>query len=42
MMSQPDGHRTAPTFSIVVPVYNEAESLPELLASIAQAIAPLG
>ena len=42
MMSHPDGHRTVPTFSIVVPVYNEAERLPELIASIAQAIAPLG
>ncbi len=31
-----------PTFSIVIPVLNEADSLPELLASIAVAIAPSG
>ena len=31
-----------PTFSIVIPVFNEADSLPELLASIAAAIAPSG
>lgn len=41
-MSHPDLHRAVPTFSIVVPVYNEAASLPELLASIAEAIAPMG
>jgi glycosyltransferase involved in cell wall biosynthesis len=31
-----------PTFSFVIPVYNEAESLAELLASIESAVAPLG
>jgi glycosyltransferase involved in cell wall biosynthesis len=34
-----DPHRPGPTFSIVVPVYNEDESLPELIASIGQAMA---
>jgi glycosyltransferase involved in cell wall biosynthesis len=37
-----DRHRAVPTFSIVIPVYNEAESLPELLSSVAQAVALLG
>jgi glycosyltransferase involved in cell wall biosynthesis len=40
-MARHDRQQAAPTFSIVIPVYNEAESLPELLASVAQAIALL-
>jgi glycosyltransferase involved in cell wall biosynthesis len=31
-----------PTFSIVIPIYNEAESLQELLASIERAMASVG
>ena len=37
-MSHPDAPPAAPAFSIVIPVYNEADSLPELLAAIAQAL----
>lgn len=42
-MTLPAGaHRADPAFSIVIPVYNEADSLPELLASIEDAMKPLG
>ena len=34
--------RTKPLYSVVVPAYNEAESLPTLLAEIEQALSPLG
>ena len=37
-MLHPDAPPAAPAFSIVIPVYNEADSLPELLAAIAQAL----
>ncbi len=37
-MSHPDVPQAAPAFSIVIPVYNEADSLPELVAAIAQAL----
>jgi len=37
----PIDHAPAPTFSIVIPVYNEEESLDELMASIEAAVAPL-
>ena len=39
MIPHPDD-RYAPALSVVVPVYNEAESLEELLASIEQAVKP--
>jgi glycosyltransferase involved in cell wall biosynthesis len=38
VIPHPDTQSAAPTFSIVVPVYNEDESLPELLASIEHAM----
>jgi len=41
MVTSPEGHRADLTFSMVIPVYNEVTSLPELLTSIAQAVAPL-
>jgi glycosyltransferase involved in cell wall biosynthesis len=37
-MSHPDASGATPLFSVVVPVYNEADSLPELVASIQQAL----
>jgi glycosyltransferase involved in cell wall biosynthesis len=40
--SQHDSPPPVPTFSIVIPVYNEQESLHELLASIEQAMAASG
>jgi glycosyltransferase involved in cell wall biosynthesis len=36
---QPDAQPSAPTFSIVIPVYNEHESLQELIACIEQTMA---
>jgi glycosyltransferase involved in cell wall biosynthesis len=39
-MSHSDAQRVVPTFSIVVPVYNEADSLPELLSGIERALSP--
>jgi glycosyltransferase involved in cell wall biosynthesis len=39
-MSHPDAQPAAPAFSIVIPVYNEEESLQELLASIEHAMTP--
>lgn len=39
-MSHPDAEPAAPAFSIVIPVYNEEESLQELLASIEHAMTP--
>ena len=41
-MSHPDVPQAAPAFSIVIPVYNEADSLPELVAAIAQALTSFG
>lgn len=41
MTSAPIGDAPTPTFSIVIPVYNEEESLDELMASIERAMAPL-
>ena len=41
MTSHPTAQPAAPTLSIVIPVYNEDESLQELLASIEQAMTPL-
>jgi glycosyltransferase involved in cell wall biosynthesis len=41
-MSHPHVHAPSPTFSIVIPVYNEEESLRELLATIEQAMTPVG
>ena len=41
-MSNRDGQRPPPTFSFVIPVLNEADSLPELLASIAHAMSTMG
>src|SRR5262245_64177080 len=38
---RPNMHSEAPTFSIVIPVFNENESLAELLASIQRAMRPL-
>jgi glycosyltransferase involved in cell wall biosynthesis len=37
-----DAQGTIPTFSVVIPVYNEADSLRELMAAIEQAMGPLG
>lgn len=38
MIRQPDAQPAAPTISIVIPVYNEDQSLQELLAGIEQAL----
>jgi glycosyltransferase involved in cell wall biosynthesis len=40
-VTPPIGHAPTPTFSIVIPVYNEEGSLDELMASIERAMAPL-
>lgn len=39
-MSHPDNDAAIPTFSFVIPVYNEEQSLEELLASIEQTMMP--
>ena len=41
-MSHPSATPAQPRLSIVIPVYNEDESLDELVASIGRALAPLG
>jgi glycosyltransferase involved in cell wall biosynthesis len=42
MTPQPDPQGTVPTFSVVIPVYNEADSLLELMAAIEATMAGLG
>ena len=41
MIAHSSAQPAAPTLSIVIPVYNEDESLEELMASIAQAMTPI-
>jgi glycosyltransferase involved in cell wall biosynthesis len=40
-MPQPDTQPASPTLSIVIPVFNERDSLSELMASIEQAVTPV-
>ena len=42
MNTHPDARPAAPALSVVIPVYNEEESLDELLASIERAVGPFG